>query len=78
MCRTELTNALKYAADYVQSGTEGAYGVVTPASLDDTCFKNGKLHENLVIENEDYSAENVLFLIANIDGKSVFVFICKK
>lgn len=67
--------AIAYVMDYVKAGVDFTYGVVSPTRLDECCFKDGKLLEDLTVEDEDYSAGNVIYSIAKMYNKIVECFV---
>lgn len=69
--------AINYVNNYVEKGVDFTYGIIAPSTLDDCCFENGKLAEDVVIEGEDYSTENVIYAMAKIRGTIVSDFLIK-
>lgn len=67
--------AIDYVKDYVEKGVDFTYGIVAPTTLDSSCFENGKLRDDVDVEGEDYSAEEVIFSIAKIHEKIIKGFI---
>lgn len=64
---TDKDKAIRDVKEYVANGVDGTYGIISETHLDDTCFENGKLCEDIDVENENYDVDSVVYSLTIID-----------